>query len=90
MRIEVEDIYFLTGLPFWGTPLSAVPMLPRDTQLRTVTEKYYSGEDYMTGTSVRISGIDVWLWLWRICFRFVGNEALDRLVDLVILNRSIY
>jgi hypothetical protein len=57
----VEDVYFLTGLPFRGTPLPAVPVLPRDTQLRTVAEQYCSGEDYMTGTSVRISGIDALL-----------------------------
>jgi hypothetical protein len=57
----VEDIYFLTGLPFRGTPLPTMPMLSRDIQLRTVTEQYCSGEDYMTGTSVRISGIDVLL-----------------------------
>jgi hypothetical protein len=29
----VEDISFLTGLPFWGTPLPAEPVLPRDTPL---------------------------------------------------------
>ena len=34
----VEDIYFLTGLPFQGTPLPADPVLPRDTHLRMVTE----------------------------------------------------
>jgi hypothetical protein len=45
----VEDIYFLTGLPFRGTPLSAVPMLPRDTDLAEVAERYCSGEHYMTG-----------------------------------------
>ena len=26
----VEDVYFLTGLPFRGTLLPAVPVLPRD------------------------------------------------------------
>jgi hypothetical protein len=34
----VEDIYFLTGLPFRGTPLPAVPLLPRDTDLAEVAE----------------------------------------------------
>jgi hypothetical protein len=29
----VEDVYFLTGLPFWGTPLPVDPVLPRDTPL---------------------------------------------------------
>ena len=57
----VEDVYFLTGLPFRGTPLPTVPMLPRDTDLREVAQWYYSGEDYMTRSSVRISGIDALL-----------------------------
>jgi hypothetical protein len=34
----VEDIYFLTGLPFRGTPLPTVPLLPRDTDLAEVAE----------------------------------------------------
>ena len=57
----VEDIYFLTGLPFQGTLLSAVPALPRDTDLAEVAERYCSGEHYMTGSSVRIRAIDVLL-----------------------------
>jgi hypothetical protein len=57
----VEDIYFLTGLPFRGTPLPAVPVLPRGTNLEEVTEQYCSGEHYMTGSSVRICAIDVLL-----------------------------
>jgi hypothetical protein len=54
----VEDIYFLTGLPFRGTPLPADPVLSRDTQLHTVTERYCSGKRYMAGMAVSISGID--------------------------------
>ena len=54
----VEDIYFLTGLPFRGTPLSAEPVLPRDTHLREIVERYCSGENYMSGTVVSVSGID--------------------------------
>ena len=34
----VEDIYFLTGLPFRGTPLPVEPVLPRGTQLSEVAE----------------------------------------------------
>jgi hypothetical protein len=33
---EVEDIYFLTGLSFRGTPLPTEPVLPRDVVLVTV------------------------------------------------------
>jgi hypothetical protein len=29
----VEDIYFLTGLPFRGSPLPTAPVMPRDTDL---------------------------------------------------------
>jgi hypothetical protein len=57
----VEDVYFLTGLPFRGTPLSEVPVLPRDIDLCEVAERYCSGERYMTGSSVSISRIDVLL-----------------------------
>ena len=57
----VEDIYFLTGLPFRGTPLPAVPALLRDTDLAEVAERYCSGEHYMIGSAVSISGIDVLL-----------------------------
>jgi hypothetical protein len=77
----VEDVYFLTGLPFRGTPLPAVPVLPRDVQLRTVAEQYCSGEDYMTGTSVRISGIDVLLHrcIAAMIVRVYGSRAPHRI-----------
>jgi hypothetical protein len=32
----VEDVYFLTGLPFRGTPLPMEPVLPADMQLATL------------------------------------------------------
>jgi hypothetical protein len=32
----VEDVYFLTGLPFQGTPLPAEPVLPREVLLAIV------------------------------------------------------
>jgi hypothetical protein len=38
----VEDVYFLTGLPFWGTPLPAEPVLPRTTLLAEIGWRYYS------------------------------------------------
>jgi hypothetical protein len=64
----VEDIYFLTGLPFRGTPSPAVPVLPRDTDLAEVVERYCSDGHYMTGSSVRIRAIDV---LLHCCVRIV-------------------
>jgi hypothetical protein len=32
----VEEVYFLTGLPFRGTPLPVEPVLPRDMHLVTI------------------------------------------------------
>jgi hypothetical protein len=57
----VEDIYFLTGLPFRGTPLPAEPVLPRDTHLQEVAERYFSSNHYMSRTIVNIIGIDALL-----------------------------
>jgi hypothetical protein len=54
----VEDIYFLTGLPFRGTPLLAEPVLLRDTHLADIARRYCSGENYMSGTVVSVSGLD--------------------------------
>jgi hypothetical protein len=56
--IVVEDVYFLTGLPFRGTPLLAEPVLSRDIALATIDERYCSGENFMSGTMVSISDID--------------------------------
>jgi hypothetical protein len=89
----VEDVYFLTGLPFRGTPLPAVPVLPRDTQLRTVAEQYCSGEDYMTGTSVRISGIDALLHrcIAAMIVRVYGSRAPHRISggELSLMERVV-
>jgi hypothetical protein len=89
----VEDIYFLTGLPFRGTPLPAVPVLPRDTHLRTVAERYCSGEHYMTGTSVSISGIDALLHrcIAAMIVRVYGSRATHRISggELFLMERVV-
>jgi hypothetical protein len=54
----VEDIYFLTGLSFQGTPLPADPVLPRDVVLVTIGQRYSSGENFMFGTVVSIGVMD--------------------------------
>jgi len=54
----VEDMYFLTGLPFRGTPLPTKPVLPRDTSLATVGQRYYSGHNYMSKIVVSIRAMD--------------------------------
>jgi hypothetical protein len=55
----VEDIYFLTGLPFWGTPLPAEAVLPMDMSLVTLGRRYCSRENYMSGSVVSIGTMDV-------------------------------
>jgi hypothetical protein len=93
----VEEIYFLTGLPFWGTPLPAVPTLPRDTDLAEVIERYCSGGHYMTGSSMRVSAIDVLLhrcvaamivrvYGTRVPHRISGRELL--LMERVVVGRE--
>jgi hypothetical protein len=54
----VEDIYFLTGLPFQGTPLPTEPVMPRTTLLSDIGQRYCLGRDFMSGTVVSISAID--------------------------------
>jgi hypothetical protein len=54
----VEDIYFLTGLPFRGMPLPTESVLPRDTALVTIGQLYYLGRDILSGTVVSIGVID--------------------------------
>jgi hypothetical protein len=56
--ITMEDVYFLTGLPFRGTPLPVEPVLPRSTFLTNIGQRYCSGRDFMSGTVVSISAID--------------------------------
>ena len=89
----VEDIYFLTGLPFRGTPLLAVPVLLRDIDLRDVTERYCSGEHYMTGSSVCISTIDVLLHrcVAAMIVRVYGTRAPHRISgsELLLMERVV-
>jgi hypothetical protein len=54
----VEDIYFLTGLPFQGTPLPTEPVLPRTILLAYIGQRYCSGRDFISGTVVSIGAID--------------------------------
>jgi hypothetical protein len=56
-----EDIYFLTGLPFRGTPMLVAPVMPRETDLAGFARRFCSGARFMTGSAVRISALDVLL-----------------------------
>jgi hypothetical protein len=54
----VDDIYFLTGLPFWGMPLPAELVLPRDVALVRVGQRFCSGVKFMSGSVVSIGAMD--------------------------------
>jgi hypothetical protein len=54
----VEDVYFLTGLPFRGTHLPAEPVLPADVQLATLGRRYCLRENFMSGSVVSIGAMD--------------------------------
>jgi hypothetical protein len=54
----VEDVYFLTGLSFWGTPLLAELVLPMDTPLAMVGRRYCSGLNFMSDTVMSIGAMD--------------------------------
>jgi hypothetical protein len=89
----VEDIYFLTGLPFRGTPLPAEPVLLRDTHLANVTQRYCSGENYMSGTIVSISGLDLLLHrcIAAMIVRVYGSLATQRISggQLLVMERVV-
>ena len=68
-------------------------MLPRDTDLAEVVERYYSGEHYMTGSSVRISAIDVLLHRCVVAMivRVYGTRAPHRISgsELLLMERVV-
>jgi hypothetical protein len=54
----VEDVYFLTGLPFLGMPLLVELVLPGDVKLATLGQRYCSRENFMSGSIVSIGAMD--------------------------------
>jgi hypothetical protein len=54
----VEDVYFLTGLPFREAPLPTEPMLLGDGKLTTLGQRYCSRENFMSGSVVSIGDMD--------------------------------
>jgi hypothetical protein len=54
----VEDIYFLTGIPFWGTPLPMEPVVLVDGQLVVLGRRYSTREKFMSGSVVSIGAMD--------------------------------
>jgi hypothetical protein len=57
----VEDVYFLTGLPFRGMALPADPQLPGDVWLIDLAWDYCSGLNLMSGSVVCIEVMDALL-----------------------------
>jgi hypothetical protein len=89
----VEDVYFLTGLPFQGMPLLVEPVLPRDTTLTTIGQRYCLGENFMSGTVVSISAIDslAHCFIMAMIVRVYGSLAIQRISggQLLMLERVV-
>jgi hypothetical protein len=89
----VEDVYFLTGLPFRGTPLPAEPVLPRGTLLATIGRRYCSGQNFMSGMVVSISAIDslAHRCIAAMIVRVYGSLATQRISggQLLVLERVL-
>jgi hypothetical protein len=89
----VEDVYFLTGLPFRGTPLPAEPVLPRATLLADVGRRYCSGPNFMSGTVVSIGAIDslAHRCIATMIVRVYGSLATQRISggQLLVLERVL-
>jgi hypothetical protein len=89
----VEDIYFLTGLPFRGTPLPVEPVLLRDTHLDDIARRYCSSENYMSRTVVSVSGLDSLLHrcIATMIVHIYGSLATQRISGghLLVLERVV-
>jgi hypothetical protein len=55
---SMEDLYFLTGLPFWGMALPVDPQLPGDERLVYLEHCHYLGPSPMSGLVICIKVID--------------------------------
>jgi hypothetical protein len=88
-----EDIYFLTGLPFRGTPMLVAPVMPRETDLAGFARRFCSGARYMTGSAVRISALDVLLHrcVASMIVRIYGSTAPHRISggELSLMERVV-
>jgi hypothetical protein len=89
----MEDVYFLTGIPFRGTPLTTEPVLPRDTALDTISTRYCSGPDFVSGTVVSISAIDALAHCYIVVMivRVYGSLATEQISggQLLVLERVV-
>jgi hypothetical protein len=89
----VEDVYFLTGLPFRGTPLPVEPVLPGDGQLATLGRRYCSRDDFMSGSVVSIGAMDALVHhcVAAMVVRVYGSLATQRISggQLRIMGRAL-
>jgi hypothetical protein len=89
----VEDVYFLTGLPFRGTPLPAEPVVPGDGQLVVLAQRYCSGENFMSGSMVSIGAMDALVHhcMATMIVRVYGSLATQRISggQLRIMERAL-
>jgi hypothetical protein len=89
----VEDVYFLTGLPFRGTPLPAEPVLPGDVQLATLGQRYCSRENFMSGSVVSIGAMDALVHhcVAAMIVRVYGSLATQRISggQLRVMGRAL-
>jgi hypothetical protein len=76
-----EDVYFVTGLPFWGTLLSTELVVVGEGQLATLARTYCSGEDFMSGSVVRLVVMDalVHRCMVAVVVRVYGSLATQRI-----------
>jgi hypothetical protein len=88
-----EDVYFLTGLPFRGTPMLMAPVMPRETDLAGFARRFCSRGHFMTGSAVRINALDVLLHrcVASMIVRIYGTTAPHRMSggELSLMERVV-
>jgi hypothetical protein len=77
----IEDVYFLTRLPFRGTPLPVELVLTRDGQLVVLAQTYCIGEDFISGSMVRIGVMETLVHhcIASMIVRVYGSLATQRI-----------
>jgi hypothetical protein len=88
-----EDVYFLTGLPFRGTPMLTATTMSRETDLGEYAGLFCSGGHYMTGSAVHINALDVLLnrCVASMIVRVYGSTAPHRISggELMLMERVV-
>jgi hypothetical protein len=77
----LEDIYFLTGLPFQGMYLPVELMLPANMALSTLGQRYCSRVNFMSSSIVSIRAMDalVHRCIATMIVRVYGSLATQRI-----------